>query len=157
MKKLIFIALIVTLLLLSLSEVYALTGPNEYAARIAEAQADIETARAIQDLSLAVNTQAKGLNRVSFMQALTLFLLAFAFCLFVAFVLYQRSRPTQPAPHPVQPAPLPTLETPPTLTPGIIDPQMVNNLLALKILEMLGQQQTPRLPDYRPDLTAGKD
>lgn len=158
MKKILPLGLLVGLLVIGLAYVLSLSGPNEYAARIAEAQADLETARALQDQARALDTMARGMNRVSWMQALTLFVIVLGVIGLVAvFVAWRMQGSPVPPARPVRmvsgPAPIAGL---PEGVQGM-DPALVNQMITIEILKALRGMNAPQLPaDVRRDGHEGR-
>lgn len=148
MKKILPVGLIVGLLGLGLAYVRSLSGPNEYAARIAEAQADLETARALRDQAEAISVIGAGLGRVSFIQGLTLLLLAGGLVGLLGLYVYARLQNEKPGP--ARPAQLGQVQQP-GLPEGLqgLDPALLNQVITLEILKALRSMNTPQLPGYR--------
>ena len=145
MKKILPLGLLVGLLVIGLAYVLSLSGPNEYAARIAEAQADLETARALRDQAEAIQVIGTGLGRVSFIQGLTLLLLAGGLVGLVGLYVYTRIQ--APKPGPVRPAQVGQV-TQPGLPEGLqgLDPTLLNQVITLEILKALRSMNAPQLP-----------
>ncbi len=147
MKKIIPFVFVAGALLLGAAWAVSLTGPNEYAARIAEAQADLETARALRDQAEALQVLGAGLGRVSLVQSLTLFLLVGLLVGLLGWAVYARLQSGQPA---KRPAPL-TQVQPSGLPEGVqgLDPALVNQYIQLEMLRALRSLNTPHLPEPR--------
>jgi len=148
MKKLtllLWACIIVGALIVAIQLTLSLFGPNEYAARIAEAQADLETARALRDQAEAIQVIGAGLGRVSFVQSLTLFLLVGGFAGLVGWLVYLRLQ--NPKPGPARPAQLGQVPQP-GLPEGLqgLDPALLNQVITLEILKALRSMNAPQLP-----------
>lgn len=147
MKKIIPFVLLAGVLLLGAAWAISLTGPNEYAARIAEAQADLETARALRDQAEALQVLGAGLGRVSLVQSLTLFLLVGLLVGLLGWAVYARLYgKAAPSKRPAQL----TQVQPSGLPEGVqgLDPALVNQYIQLEMLRALRDMNTPQLPVY---------
>lgn len=149
MKRIITGSVLVGLFLFLLYAASQVAGPNQYAARIAEAQADLETARALQDQAQAIQTIAGGLNRVAFGQTVILLVLVLAGVALVGFVVYVRF--SAHAPMPTMPKAGRVLPAAPVagLPDGLqgVDPALVNQMITLEILKALRGMNAPQLPE----------
>lgn len=150
MKKIIPFVLLAGVLLLGAAWAFSLTGPNEYAARIAEAQADLETARALRDQAEAILVLGAGLGRVSLVQSLTLFLLVGLLVGLLGWGVYARIQAGKTAPSAKRPGAL-TQVQPSGLPEGVqgLDPALVNQYIQLEMLRALREINTPQLPVYQ--------
>ncbi len=150
MQKVIAVGALFVLLCVVLYAAAQVSGPNQYAARIAEAQADLETARALRDQAQAIQTIAGGLNRVAFGQTVILIVLALAGVGLVGFVVYARFYLT---PHPPLPnaergrKSMPLGQAPVAGLPdGLqgIDPALVNQFIQFEMLRAIRAMSAPQ-------------
>ena len=145
MQKVIAVCALFVLLCVVLYAAAQVTGPNQYAARIAEAQADLETARALQDQARALDTMARGMNRVSWMQALTLFVIVLGVLGLVAVFVAWRMQGS-----PVPPARAGRMLSGQAPVAGLpegvqgMDPALVNQVIQLEMLRALRAMSAPQ-------------
>lgn len=148
MKRIIAGSVLVGLFLFVLYAASQVAGPNQYAARIAEAQADLETARALQDQARALDTMARGMNRVSWMQALTLFVIVLGVLgLVIVFIAWRMQGSPVP---PARPGRMLSGQAPVAGLPeGVqgMDPALVNQFIQLEMLRAIRSMSVPQLPE----------
>lgn len=152
MKKILTFCALVFVLGLGLMGVSTFLGPNQYAARIAEAQADIETARAIQDQARALDHLGQQLGRVSMLQALALLFLVVGLVAGLGLLVYWRTMPgCTTVPKAIQADLKNWKPETPGLEAGTLDPALLNQVIQIEMLRALRGMNTPTWPGLAGD------